>query len=484
MFKKQYILTNKNISTPKNWLTSNFGDFELFVDSELNYTEYEIPTKKVALLGYVFHAIDNLLEEKLIERIVTLNHEEILDEVDLWCGHFILFVKTDSFRIYNDACASFKIFYGEKECYKAIGSDPKVLTHFLKFEEDKDSEKKKFYSSDFFKNDRTKIGHDTRFENMYQLVANHFLQVENLKSVRSFPRKGRIEISQREAGKKLIRLFQNIIFQIDKRYTIYTSITAGFDSRLLVSATHKIAKRISYYTFKLPNEKESFIDYTIPRKIATELDLNYSFIYINNMENSEKERIEATFDFPRFRPFQQYQNIFPEKEKPNILLVGFVCEVAKNYLERVKVENGKDVVRAVHLPDNKYLNKHYQKWLKKNRRAIEKNGYELLDFIHWEQDITNFAGQNTFYANHCVNLFSVFNCREVLEIMLAVSPSERDGKSPRFFKYLIKKMWPELLNYPFNPSYREKIILFMKKIKVYPFYKYLQIKFHKNGVVK
>ena len=40
MFKKQYILTNKQISTPKNWLTSNFEDFELFLDSELDYTEY------------------------------------------------------------------------------------------------------------------------------------------------------------------------------------------------------------------------------------------------------------------------------------------------------------------------------------------------------------------------------------------------------------------------------------------------------------
>ena len=45
-------------------------------------------------------------------------------------------------------------------------------------------------------------------------------------------------------------------------------------------------------------------------------------------------------------------------------------------------------------------------------------------------------------------------------------------------------MWPELLNYPFNPTKKEKIILFMKKIKIYPIYKFLQIYFYKHGEVK
>ena len=71
-----------------------------------------------------------------------------------------------------------------------------------------------------------------------------------------------------------------------------------------------------------------------------------------------------------------------------------------------------------------------------------------------------------------------------MKIMLSVNPKYRDGKNTIFFRYLIKKMWPELLNYPFNPTFKDKLILFMKKIKIYRLYKYLQIKFHKNGEVK
>ena len=183
------------------------------------------------------------------------------------------------------------------------------------------------------------------------------------------------------------------------------------------------------------------------------------------------------------RPFEQYRDIFTKNEKSNILLVGFVSEVAKNYLESVTVKNGKDVVRAVHLPDNNYLEKYYQDWLDKNQNIITTYNYEILDFIHWEQDITNFAGQNTYYAHHYVRLFSIFNSREILKIMLSVPKEKRDGKSPIFFRYLIKNMWSELTDYPFNPTLKDKGILFMKKIKIYPFYKYLQVKFTNHGKI-
>ena len=401
----------------------------------------------------------------------------------MWCCHFVLFIGNKNIKIYNDACASFKVFYGEKDDAKVIGSDPKIISKFFDFEEDPNADKLRFYQSKFFKKNRTKIGHDSRFKNLYQLVSNHCLNIENNTSERIFPREERKELSQEVAGEKLINIFNHLTFLIEKRHTIYASLTAGYDSRLLMAATKNISNKVEYYTFKLPNQKEDYIDYTLPKKITSDLGLNYSFIRIKELPENIKDNILTSYDFPRLREFEQYRNIFPKNKKENILLVGFVNEVAKNYLERVPVRSGKDVVRAIHFPDNKYLENYYQKWLNRNKRTINQFGYEILDFIHWEQDITNFAGQNTYYAHHYVRLFSIFNSREILRIMLSVPPKKRDGKSPIFFKYLIKNMWPDLMIYPFNPTLKEKGILFMKKIKIYPFYKHLQLKFQNYGRV-
>ena len=483
MFRNQYLLTNKGISLQKETTKIRIGEFSLYFGNDIEHYTIQKNNKQITLLGYVFHCYNSFSEQELIERLLPLNKTELLDEIDLWCGHFVLFVGNKNIKIYNDACASFKVFYGKKDDAKVIGSDPKIITTFFDFEEDKNPEKLKFYQSDYYKSNPTKIGHDSRFKNLYQLVSNHCLNIENNTSERVFPRKKREELSQEMAGKELITIFNHLTKLIEKRHTIYTSLTAGYDSRLLMAATKKISDRIEYYTFKLPNQKEDYIDYTLPKKITSDLGLNYSFIRIKELPENIKDSILTSYDYPKLRPFEQYKDIFPENTKENILLVGFVSEVAKNYLESVKVKNGKDVVRAVHLPDNNYLANYYQNWLNKNKQVILNFNYEVLDFIHWEQDITNFAGQNTYYAHHYVRLFSIFNSREILKIMLSVSPEKRDGKSPEFFKYLIKNMWPDLIKYPFNPTLKEKGILFMKKINIYPLYKYLQVKFKSNGEV-
>jgi len=484
MFRNQYLLTNKEIPSQKDTTEICIGEFTLYFGNDIEYYTVQKNDTQITLLGYVFHCFNSLSEQELIENLLTLSEGELLDEIDLWCGHFVLFVGNKNIKVYNDACASFKVFYGDRGDTKAVGSDPKIINTFFNFEEDKNSEKLKFYQSDYFKNNPTKIGNETRFKNLYQLVSNHCLNVEKTRSERIFPRKKRENISQEIAGDKLIKIFNHLSLQIEKRHTIYASLTAGYDSRLLMAATKNISDKVKYYTFKLPNQKEDYIDYTLPKKITSDLGLNYSFIRIKELPKKIKENILTVYDYPKLRPFEQYRNIFPKNKKENILLVGFVSEVAKNYLESVKVKNGKDVVRAVHLPDNNYLEKYYQNWLNKNQQLILDLNYEALDFIHWEQDITNFAGQNTYYAHHYVRLFSIFNSREILRIMLAVDPNKRDGKSPIFFKYLIENMWPALTNFPFNPTIKEKCILFMKKVKIYPFYKYLQIKFQNNGRIK
>ena len=62
--------------------------------------------------------------------------------------------------------------------------------------------------------------------------------------------------------------------------------------------------------------------------------------------------------------------------------------------------------------------------------------------------------------------------------MLSVDPKYRDTKSPILYKRLIDYMWSDLLNFPFNPTIKEKTILFLKKIKMYRLYKWFLIKFY------
>ena len=68
----------------------------------------------------VFHCYNDKKEQDLIANLFALTESELLDEIDLWCGHFVLFIKNKEIKIYNDACASFKVFYGEEDDKKVV----------------------------------------------------------------------------------------------------------------------------------------------------------------------------------------------------------------------------------------------------------------------------------------------------------------------------------------------------------------------------
>jgi hypothetical protein len=106
-FRNQYILSKKEIAPDTKYNKITIGEYNLYISSEIKY--YTTNNKKIVLLGYVFHCYNKKSEKELIENILSLNNTELLDEIDNWCGHFVLFNNNKSMKVYNDACASFII---------------------------------------------------------------------------------------------------------------------------------------------------------------------------------------------------------------------------------------------------------------------------------------------------------------------------------------------------------------------------------------
>ena len=71
----------------------------------------------------------------------------------------------------------------------------------------------------------------------------------------------RKELTQKEAIEILSKIFKHIIKILNERYIIYTSLTAVFDSRLLMSATKEISQNITYYTFQRINSKKNLTNF-------------------------------------------------------------------------------------------------------------------------------------------------------------------------------------------------------------------------------
>jgi len=214
MFKNQYILTDKKINTPALSNLNKIGKYNLITSKEIQI--HASKDKQIILLGYTFHCYNSKNEQEIVNHLSSLESEKLLDEIDNLCGNFILISNKKQLKIYTDASSSFKVFYAKTNNRSFIGSDPKTLCKFYDFTFHTDKNKKTFYESKYFIEEKTKVGHHTRYKNIYQLISNHCLIVSNLKSERIFPRKRREELSMKDASQKLIPIFENILNKIEE----------------------------------------------------------------------------------------------------------------------------------------------------------------------------------------------------------------------------------------------------------------------------
>ena len=165
--------------------------------------------------------------------------------------------------------------------------------------------------------------------------------------------------------------------------------------------------------------------------------------------------------------------MFPEFQPDQLTIVGTVSEVAKNYLEHIPIRTARQALRAAHLVEHPSIEAHFQKWMDQEAPVIERHGYRVLDFLHWEQDVTNFAGLGMQQINHVVHQFSPFNSVKVLQALLSTPTHVRDKYIPKLYAQLIRTAWPELMNHPVNPFLKEDAIRLMKRTGLYNPYKYL-----------
>ena len=77
---------------------------------------------------------------------------------------------------------------------------------------------------------------------------------------------------------------------------------------------------------------------------------------------------------------------------------------------------------------------------------------KLLDLLEWEQDHGNWVAMTQLEFDIAWReIFTPYNCRQVLATLLGVD--ERFRKAPDYllFQRAILKAWPELLSEPINP---------------------------------
>lgn len=487
-FRKQFIFGPAELLSPHfaDWPSLPIGKNVLKRHPALQQHQAESEARKVIFLGFAVHCEHpEFSEQNIAEQLAGCTSDEaFLNELDALCGTFVVIESVnDQLKFYNDISSSGKLFYLNGAGGVLLGSDPKILAEVVSLKRDESDAAKAFYSSAFFNKPRYKkwLGNRTWYESLFQVLPNHGFDYSKQQVFRYYPRKERKELPVNEIIAESARILRNISKATFLRNNAYVSLTAGWDSRVIMASTKEFSDRATYYTFRFNNGAVNEKDVRIAKRICADLGLKHILPEpYSSVPEEHANDIEASFELRNDARYLSFLKLFEGELVDTIAVTGSISEIAKNYFERLPIRTGAELAKAAHFPELPYVVSYFQQWIYESKDRIERLGYTPQDFAHWEQDIANFAGQGILSTSYVANRISPFNCRKLIDTILQANISYRDGYNNVVYRGIIKELWPELLNYPVNPTLKVKMINWSKKLGIYPVYKQLQQRINRN----
>ena len=430
-----YCISKTEISISELPNKKRFGQYYVQLDSRTPYIATENATCECAIFGLAVNVITGE-SEKLTEKVLSIcaNIQDVIEyEKQLGGKYIILYRNGEQYYIIGDATCSIPIFYSAGDDIICTSNCQYIL-----------NEKKYPLDCEYAKirnagDISQAMPYDiTPYREIKQLIPNHYLSVNISKAIRF------INASQKQAMITVQRATEIVQPMIEKivnyycsLYKIYCPITAGKDSRVVLSFLMQQKNPVACYTIKHPEHTDTTQDIVIPVELCRNNVLHHELIEDVVVPETLKNEMDALLGENNYsqRTLRIAQTIKEHYSDGAILTGDIVGQVGKCSLHR-------DIPGIFATPAyfrcklhnySSGAKKQLREWLQEIKSSGEKvNTFDLFS-------IENRMGQ--------VSL-NIFNSRSIIYIWTAVERKKR--KCSLLHLALIKKVQPQLLLTPFE----------------------------------
>lgn len=464
LHRKQFIISENYIykRNIKNECINNSMYLSYHKDLNIKIA-YSSDNEKSYILGHAFQ-IDPERESPELE---VYKYDSIEECIRTWAGRYILIYKN---KLYLDTCGTLGCFYSKDDNGRVLISSSISLLNELKNQGKMSCDPiKHAQGMDWYPGPMTNSNGISRLLPGQVIVFDkNDIQIDSINYVNFNYNK----MSTEEKIKTFCFYFVNLIKNIDKFYegSIIIPLTAGYDSRTILSICIKSGVEFSTYTQE--HDKISNADIQIPKTLSEKFKFKHVFIPRDNKLSMEKinefdmHTSKNCVDADRlFYGYNQFEVL--EKEK-NIVLRGGIWEVARGFYSKILIKDG-DKIEKIKSLTNTFTNinkseLHYQSlnlWLDK---LIDRNDMDWRDRFYLEQRVGSWLSS----IEQALDLTSLdrihpLNNIELISILMSIPPDERyNGKHQCM---IIKECCPELIKYPFNKkTFKEEVLRYYKAI--------------------
>ncbi|MEN8249998.1 MAG: hypothetical protein ABFS32_13780 [Bacteroidota bacterium] len=474
-FRNQYILAPHSIDCPFLFNSlSLLGSSVLYTHVDLKVTQYAKGELRLILLGDMFDYKKTGNDNKdILKAISDENFSRFLKNINRYAGRFVIIYQNgDMLRLIHDTTAARKVYYSNWQDKLWFASQPHLLAGILGINRSKNRESLKFYESkDFVRLFNSNIGNFTIYDEIRQLLPNHFLDVNSFTVTRYWPNK-KIEYQPiNEVAKKCAQMIEGFMESITNRYNVMLPVTAGKDSRILLAATKRFTDKVFYYVNKGDSMNKESPDITVPRELLSKLDLEFNILNPNIEVDEDFKKIyyqNNTLASSSFLPliYNYYLNFENRVNLPgNIASAGF--EVYKN--RRMKI-TGKNLAKLNQLSQFGIAENYYNKWILESQEVCRKHNVNMLNLFYWEERLANWGTQIQIEKDIAQEDINPFNSRDLVGLFLSVHPKYISIPFFKLHRRIIKILWPEVLQIPINPGRRTTLLKLFKSIGILDIY--------------
>jgi hypothetical protein len=463
LYRGQFILGPKAVdlfASPQHLIICQ--GLHLTVHADLNLQIVRDQGKTIVLLGFILdpenpQAGNDDIIESFVRRMDRC--ADLFRLTSRFGGRWILIADDGRDAVlFNDAAGLRQVFYSDVRVARNLwcGSDSGPMAELLGLQINPAANQ--FVHSPEIKRNPEYWwpGDSSPFSEVRHLLPNHYLNLRDGTCRRYWPDEKLPAMPLAAAVQECSRLLAGSLAAAAERFDLALPLTAGWDSRLLLAASKRIATRLSYFTLKIKaaNLTEGHPDLAIPRALLAHLGLRHEVI---ELPEKTDPQFSAVFQQSVALAHDVWsldaQAILEFYRLQKVVIAGGVSEAARNFytlprsLERKLT--GEKLASLAGMGRHPFAVTYFNEWLGKLGPTYN---FRALDLFYWEQRAGSWLAmcQKEFDVAWS-EIFSPYNCRRLLSHMLAVKNVYRRDPNFTLYREMILHLWSDVFAFPINP---------------------------------
>lgn len=459
-FRRQFYLGPTDRFDPPHWQRQALGaDLCVVAHPDLELTHVRQGERACTLLGFLLdpnrpQAGHKELLDDLLRTSTSL--EALIAATGAYAGRWAMVLQEGPRTLVcHDATGLRQVVYAQTADHAVVcASHPGLLAQVLALQPDPaaldyirsrgDSEFEVYWLP----------GDRTLYREVKALLPNHTLDARSGQATRFATAPGPLPaLPSEEALTRCLATLRGLLDAARHRAPLAVSMTAGWDSRLVLALSQPVRDDLYCFTLTYPHLSLDSRDVAVPAKLLRQLGLPHHLIaYPREIDAEFKALFQQSTPSGSTAYCADAQAIHAQYPDDRLCLTGDVAEIVKCFYRLPGVPANEvtpaQLAEVCRLAPHPFVLDALTDWL----AGADRNGpVALLDLFCWEQMAGRWQAQIRAEYDIAQESFAPLNCRALLLTMLAVDEAERQGPGYPFFRALIEQLWPEVLTVPINP---------------------------------